>query len=121
MSAAIASVFAAHAQAYQDLGAQAAAFRARFVQALAAAGSVYAGAEAVNASPLQPLEKQILGAVNAPTRALLGRPMIGNGADGTATTPTAEPAGCCTATAARATASPAPLPPSRAATVAPPH
>ncbi len=37
---------------------------------------------AVNADPLQTLEQDILGAINAPTQTLLGRPLIGNGANG---------------------------------------
>ncbi|EFD43073.1 predicted protein [Mycobacterium tuberculosis variant africanum K85] len=36
----------------------------------------YASAEAAN------VEQQLLGAINAPTMALLGRPLIGHGADG---------------------------------------
>jgi hypothetical protein len=35
-----------------------------------------------NASPLQTIEQDLLGIVNAPTDALLGRPLIGNGANG---------------------------------------
>ncbi|WP_337360551.1 PGRS repeat-containing protein, partial [Mycobacterium tuberculosis] len=31
--------------------------------------------------------QQVLGLINAPTQALLGRPLIGNGADGTAANP----------------------------------
>ena len=47
-----------------------------------AAGGIESGvtytAEAANASPLQPL----LNAINAPTEALVGRPLIGNGVNG---------------------------------------
>ncbi|BBX99308.1 hypothetical protein MLAC_46020 [Mycobacterium lacus] len=84
ISAAIATLFGTHAQHYQALSAQAAAFHDRFVQALTAAGGSYGIAEAVNASPLQTLQRDALGAINAPTEALLGRPLIGNGANGTA-------------------------------------
>jgi hypothetical protein len=42
----------------------------------------YAATEAANASPLQTVEQDLLGVINAPTEALLGRPLIGNGADG---------------------------------------
>ncbi len=37
---------------------------------------------AVAANPWQALQQQFLAAINAPTEALLGRPLIGNGADG---------------------------------------
>ena len=37
-------------------------------------------AEVANANPLQLLEQQLLNAINSPTLALLGRPLIGNGA-----------------------------------------
>ncbi len=84
VSAAIAALFGNHAQQYQALSAQAAAFHDRFVQALRAAAGSYGAAEAANASPLQTLENDVLGAINAPTQALLGRPLIGNGANGTA-------------------------------------
>jgi hypothetical protein len=57
------------------------------VQALSGAGASYAGAEAANASPLQTLEQDVLAVINAPTNALLGRPLIGDGANGTAAHP----------------------------------
>ena len=94
VSAAIASLFSGHAQEFQALSAQAAAFHAQFVQALSGAGGAYASAEAANASPLQTLEQvvqtleqDLLGVINAPTNALFHRPLIGNGANGTATNP----------------------------------
>src|SRR4051794_15134449 len=52
VSAAIAKLFSEHAQGYQALSAQAAAFHDRFVQALTAGAGSYASAEAANASPL---------------------------------------------------------------------
>jgi hypothetical protein len=82
VSAAIASQFSAYARAYQALSARASAFHDWFVQALSGAGNAYAAAEAANASPLQTLERDVLGLINAPTTATLGRPLIGNGADG---------------------------------------
>ncbi|MCV7077688.1 PE family protein, partial [Mycobacterium szulgai] len=85
VSAAIAALFGSHGQEYQALSARAAALHDRFVQTLQANAGSYAGAEAVNASPLQTIEQDILGVINAPTQTLLGRPLIGNGAD--ATTP----------------------------------
>lgn len=87
ISTAIRSVFADHARVYQALSRQAAALHDQFVQALSAAAGSYAAAEAANASPLQTVTDNLLGAVNAPTNALLGRPLIGNGADGTAANP----------------------------------
>ncbi len=44
--------------------------------------AAYTGAEAASVSSMQAL----LDAVNAPTQTLLGRPLIGNGADGVAGT-----------------------------------
>ncbi len=82
VSAAVAAVFSGHAQAYQALGAQVAAFHDQLVTALDAAAGKYASAEVANASPLQ----AVLDVVNAPAQALLGRPLIGNGDDGVAGT-----------------------------------
>lgn len=81
VSAGIAALFGAHARAYQALSAQAAAFHAQFVQALNAGAGSYAAAEGANASPLQTVQQDALNAINAPTQALLGRPLIGNGAN----------------------------------------
>nr|MBC9865862.1 PE-PGRS family protein [Mycobacterium pseudoshottsii] len=78
VSAAIAAFFGAHAQAYQALSEQASAFHLQFVQAMTAGAGAYAGAEAVNASPLQ----AALDVLNAPAQALFGRPLIGDGAGG---------------------------------------
>ncbi|WP_156748017.1 PE family protein, partial [Mycobacterium sp. E3198] len=85
VSAAIAAVFAGHAQAYQAVSAQAAAFHAQFMSTLNAAGGAYAAAEAANSSPLQtlmPLWQDVRGVINAPTNALLGIPLIGKGTNG---------------------------------------
>jgi hypothetical protein len=76
VSAAIAALFTGHAQGYQALSAQAAAFHDRFVQLLNTGASSYAQTEAANA------EQNLLNAVNTPTQALLRRPLIGNGANG---------------------------------------
>ena len=56
----------------------------QFVESLSAGAGSYAAAEAANRSPLRSVEQGLLNAVNAPTQALLERPLIGNGADGTA-------------------------------------
>ncbi|ORB68258.1 PE family protein, partial [Mycobacterium shinjukuense] len=85
VSAAIAALFGAHGRAYQAVSGQVSAFHAQFVSALTAAADSYAAAEAVNASAAQSLEQDLLALINAPTQTLLGRPLIGDGAD--ATTP----------------------------------
>src|SRR6516165_10616575 len=54
VSAAIAALFSAHGQGFQALSAQAAAFHDQFVQTLTAGAGSYVGAEAANASLLQP-------------------------------------------------------------------
>ncbi|MCV7079195.1 PE family protein, partial [Mycobacterium szulgai] len=76
ISTAVAALFGTHAQSYQTLGAQAATFHDRFVQAVTAGAGAYSSAEAVNVG------QTLLDAVNAPTMLLLGRPLIGNGANG---------------------------------------
>jgi PE family len=88
VSAAMAALFAEHGQAFQALSAQASAFHAQFVQALSGAEGAYVAAEAANASPLQAVVQgaQSL-AVFSPVQSLLGRPLIGNGANGTAASP----------------------------------
>jgi PE family len=73
VSAAIAALFSAHGQGFQQLSAQAAAFHERFVQSLTASANTYATAEA-NAV------QTLLNAVNAPAQAVLGRTLIGGGA-----------------------------------------
>ncbi len=80
VSAGIAALFGSHAQAFQTLSAQAASFHQQFVQALNSGAAAYASAEASNVSPMQ----QALNAVNAPAESLFDRPLIGNGANGTA-------------------------------------
>jgi triacylglycerol lipase len=85
VSAAIAAVFSVHGQGFQAVGAHAAAFRAQFVQALTAGARSYVSAEAANvaaftANPAQTIGRDLLGPINAPTLALFGRPLIGNGA-----------------------------------------
>uniref|UniRef100_UPI00356AB445 PE family protein n=1 Tax=Mycobacterium marinum TaxID=1781 RepID=UPI00356AB445 len=78
VSAAVAALFSDHAHNYQALGRQAAAFHDQFVAALSAGGGGYGAAEAAN------VQQSLLNLINGPTQALLGRPLIGNGADGTA-------------------------------------
>ncbi len=81
VSTAISALFGAHAQAYQALSAHVAAFHDQFVHTLTAGAGSYMAAEAAAASPLQALQLELLNAINAPTLALLGRPLIGDGTD----------------------------------------
>ena len=67
VSATVAALFAAHAQAYQALSAQAAYFHGQFVQLLNGGATQYALAEAANASPLQTIEQGVLSVAGAPT------------------------------------------------------
>ncbi|MEK1220929.1 PE family protein, partial [Mycobacterium ulcerans] len=78
VSAAIAALFNAHAEQYQALSVRVAEFHESFTRALTAGSTAYATAEAANAGPLQPL----LDLINAPTQALLARPLIGDGTNG---------------------------------------
>ncbi|WP_415624138.1 PE family protein, partial [Mycobacterium intermedium] len=78
VSAAIATLFGTFGQEYQALSVQTALFQERFTQALTGSATSYATAESINLGPLQPL----LDLINAPTRFLLGRPLIGDGFDG---------------------------------------
>lgn len=81
VSAAMAALFSGHAQAYQALSAQATIFHDQFVQALTSGGNLYAAAES------HTVEQMVLNAINAPTQTLFGRPLIGDGANGTAENP----------------------------------
>lgn len=78
VSAAIAALFGAHAQAYQALGSHVTAFHQEFVQALNSGAASYANAEAASIAPLQsPIRP---GKCAHPGAA--GAPLIGNGANG---------------------------------------
>lgn len=70
VSAGIAALFGARAQAYQAISAQAALFHDRFVQILQEGAAAYAMAEAANALPLQ---KARAWSANSPKIALGGR------------------------------------------------
>uniref|UniRef100_UPI0013C2C9FA PE family protein n=1 Tax=Mycobacterium persicum TaxID=1487726 RepID=UPI0013C2C9FA len=78
VSTAAAALFSGYGWEFQAVARQAVLFHERFVQALNAGAAAYGSAEAVNAGPLQ----KLLDVINAPTQALVGRPLIGNGADG---------------------------------------
>ncbi|WP_156781366.1 PE family protein, partial [Mycobacterium gordonae] len=79
VSTRIAGLFGGYGLQYQAISAQLAAFQEQFVATLTAGTGAYATAESINA------EQALLGLINAPTQTLLGRPLIGNGAN--ATTP----------------------------------
>ncbi|WP_155763761.1 PE family protein, partial [Mycobacterium asiaticum] len=83
VSAGLAELFAGHAREYQVLSKQMQAFHQQFVQLLTSGAGSYAVAEVANANPLQ---QAALDLINAPTRAVLGRPLIGDGVDGIAGT-----------------------------------
>ncbi|WP_415624230.1 PE family protein, partial [Mycobacterium intermedium] len=93
VSAAIATLFGNHGYEYQALSEQAALFHAQFAQALDAGARAYTAAEAAAAAQLQTLGQDALAAINAQTQAWLGRPLIGDGADGTAAHPDGRPGG----------------------------
>ena len=82
VSAAVALLFGRHGQQFHAMSAQANAFHQQFVQALSSGAGSYVAAEVANASPLRSVEHDALGVINAPAEALLGRPLIGNGAAG---------------------------------------
>jgi len=93
VSAVIAGVFSAHAQAYQAVSAQAASFHQQFVQLMNGGAAQYLSTEAGSVSPLQTVQQDLLNAVNAPTLALIDRPLIGPGANGTAANPNGQAGG----------------------------
>ncbi|WP_152531532.1 PE family protein, partial [Mycobacterium sp. UM_CSW] len=76
VSAAIASLFSGQAQDFHALTTRAAAVHDQFVQALGGGAASYASAEAAN------VQQTLMNAINAPTEALFGRPLVGNGANG---------------------------------------
>ena len=84
VSTAIASLFSRHGEAFQAVSSQVSVFHAEFVQALAGAGGLYAGAEAGNVSPLLSAAQGL--AVFSPVKDLTGRPLFGNGVNGAAGT-----------------------------------
>jgi PE family len=88
VSAAVTGLFSEYGQAFHALSAQASTFHTQFVQALSGTQGAYAAAEAANASPLQAMVAGARSlAVFSPAQELLGRPLIGNGSNGTAASP----------------------------------
>ncbi len=65
VSATIAALFGAHAQAYQALSAQAALFHQQFVQLMSGGAAEYAATEAANASPLETAQQGALSVAGA--------------------------------------------------------
>jgi hypothetical protein len=90
VSAAIAALFSGHGQFWQGVAAQAQEVHQQFVQNLNSAANWYATTEAAN---VPALEQNASAAINAPTEALFNRPLLGNGADGTAAHPNGYPGG----------------------------
>lgn len=90
VSAAIATLFGGFGNEYQTLNTQVNAFHQQFVQTLNAATGSYASAEAAASIPLV---DDIFAIINAPTRLLFGRPLIGDGVAGTAANPNGEDGG----------------------------
>lgn len=93
VSTAVATLFAGLGQEYQAISTQLSAFQQQFALTLNSSAGSYAAAEAQSVSVLDTLGRDVFGAINAPTEALLGRPLIGNGANGTATSPNGEAGG----------------------------
>lgn len=75
ISVAVAELFSQHAANYQRLAAEATAFHNQFVGNLLSGADSYLSNEVANTG--------LLGLLNGPSNVLLGRPLIGNGADGT--------------------------------------
>ena len=86
ISVSVAATFAGYARSFQDTAARAAATGASFSRSLTAAAEAYAAAESANAADLiDGLMVLPLRVINAPFDVLTGRPLIGNGANGTTT------------------------------------
>ncbi len=75
VSARIAALFGMYGLEYQAISAQVAAYHQQFVQTLRTGAASYMLAEATN------VEQNLLNLINAPTQTLLGRPLIGDGAN----------------------------------------
>ncbi|WP_373180892.1 PE family protein, partial [Mycobacterium marinum] len=82
VSAAIAELFGMYGRDYQRIAVEAAGFHARVAALLGAGADSYGWAESSGVLSLQGLQRDVWGMVNAPTQMLLGRPLIGDGADG---------------------------------------
>ncbi len=81
VSIAIAELFSGHAQSFQALSAQAAAFHDQLVETMSASAGSYALTEAASSNPLANIEQVLLGVLNAPFVQYTGRPLFGIGAN----------------------------------------
>lgn len=79
VSQAVAALFAGCGREYQALTTRAGTFQQQFLQALTSAAGSYVAAEEAAAMMLRPAQQNLLGSVNPPAEALLGRPLIGTG------------------------------------------
>lgn len=86
VSTALSQLFAGFGKEYQAIANQINAYQQQFVQGLNSSLGSYLATEAAVTAPL-------LAAINAPTQTLLGRPLIGDGAAGTASDPNGKPGG----------------------------
>ncbi len=77
VSAAVAGIFGAHAEAYQAISAQMTSFQQQFVQQLNAGAAQYAATEAQGASSMQQLQSVAC----SPVQTLTGHALIGTGAN----------------------------------------
>ena len=81
VSASIAALFGAHAQAYEAISAAAQAFHAQFVQLMSGGAEQYVLAEAANATPLQTVGSGLLTESTAPAQAFTAaQPVAGTAA-----------------------------------------
>ncbi|WP_142283779.1 PE family protein, partial [Mycobacterium gordonae] len=76
VSAGIAALFGEYGRQYYRVSALTVAFAQDFGAALAAGATAYGGAEAFS------MEQLVLGVINAPTQAIVGRALIGDGLAG---------------------------------------
>lgn len=119
VSASVAAMFDAHAQAYQLLSAQAAAFHDQFVQLVNSGATQYALTEAANASPLQTADHGVVStAVNQSGQALTHAQPVMNAATPAGSAAAAVPS--ATASLAGGTAPAAPVAPLTSAVAPPP-
>jgi hypothetical protein len=82
ISAVVTGLFSNYGKEFQSLSAQASAFHQEFVQALGGGALSYAATELASASPLQAAAQSQW---FSPWEDLTGRPLVGNGANGTST------------------------------------
>ncbi len=82
ISAAVTALFGKYGAEFQSLSTQASAFHQEFVQALNGGALTYAATELASASPLQAAAQSQW---FSPWELLTGRPLVGNGTDGSLT------------------------------------